>query len=103
MGFALDSLKFVLFLFIAVFVPGYVLVKRLRLESTPLKLFLSASLGLVILTLAGFVSLYLVYGVLAIALFFFFREFKSSEFILNKIPKLNSKKAVVVILILLGI
>ena len=103
MAFAFDSIKFILFLFFGVFVPGYVLVKRLRLESTPLKLFLSTSLGLVILTLAGFVSLYLVYGVLAIALFFFFRELKSSEFILNRIPKLNSKKAVVVALILLGI
>lgn len=70
MSFALDSIKFILFLFFAVFVPGYVLVRRLRLESTPLKLFLSTTLGLVILTLAAFVNLYLVYGLLAIFLFF---------------------------------
>ena len=103
MGSVLDLAKFILFLFFAVFVPGYVALRRVKLEDTALKLFLSTALGMVLLTLAGFVSLYLVYGLLAISLFFFFRELKSSELNFKKIPRLTFPRLLILFIVLLGV
>ncbi len=102
MGTILGSARFLLFLFFGIFVPGYVLVSRIKLEDFSFKLFLSIALGLVLLTLAAFVNFYLVYGLLVISLFFFFKELKLSEFVSNKFPKLNIQRALILFVMLLG-
>ena len=102
MDFALDFMRFTLFLFFAIFVPGYVVLRRVKIEDRSLKIFLSAALGIVLLTLAGFVGLYLVYGLIAVSLFFFFREFKISELIFKNIPKLTLPRVLILFVIALG-
>lgn len=102
MGSFLDLIRFIPFLFLAIFVPGYVIVKKVKLEDKPLKIFLSTALGIVLLTLAGFVHLYLVFGLIAVSLFFFFRELKSSELIFKNIPKLTLPRILILAVIALG-
>src|SRR3990172_9185545 len=99
MDCALDFMRFTLFLFFAIFVPGYVVLRRVKIEDRSLKIFLSAALGIVLLTLAGFVGLYLVYGLIAVSLFFFFREFKISELIFKNIPKLTLPRVLILFFI----
>lgn len=59
LGLLFKSVKFVLFLAIALFIPGYLLVSHLKQKSLPLNIFLSLSSGIVLLTLLSFIFGYL--------------------------------------------
>lgn len=52
----ISSLKFILFVIFALVIPGYALVKKLPIKSLGLKIFLSISVGMVILPLTAFVA-----------------------------------------------
>ncbi len=55
----ISSVKFLVFLIIALIIPGYLLISKLRIENLALRIFLSITIGFAALTLVSFIAGYL--------------------------------------------
>lgn len=103
MNSLVDVFKFILFLGFAVFIPGYVFIRQLKIENLFFRIFLSLGLGLILITLAAYLDRLAPYGLIAASLYFFVKRFTFSEFKTKAGPKLSYPQLITILVILLGI
>jgi len=96
--------NFFLFLFFVVFIPGFVLVNKLKVKSFFLNIFLSLSTGFVLLTLFSYLSGVFETGwlVLAYTAFFILVFIASRSYLDSKLPKKISKFDLLIILVIVA-
>ena len=103
MNSLVDVFKFILFLGFAVFIPGYVFIRQLKIDNLLFRIFLSLGLGLILLTLAAYLNRLAPYGLIAASLYFFVKGFTFSEFKTKAGLKLSYPQLITILVILLGI
>lgn len=106
LGFTASSAKFLLFLILALFIPGFVWVRYLKQINLPTTVFLSFCLGIVNLTLVSYLGGYLHFsylpGIAVIAALVFFIYQKSYRKINLKEVKLSAGFFLALLLIVAG-
>ncbi|MFH0937190.1 MAG: hypothetical protein V1808_02770 [Candidatus Daviesbacteria bacterium] len=106
LGFSTKLVKFILFLFIALFIPGYLFVKQLEQNSFFLNIFLSISTGFVTLALVSFLGGYLhcawlntAYIMISLIIFIFKKYYKTLDFSQIKFTGIKSFSLEILIII----